>query len=133
SARPPSVDELKSIYDFQHLVKCIEHIFLKDIDESWCGSSHFGESLDFSSDPPPWRHWRKRFYSTIYRVFLAGAMLYRAYQAPHVLPADDQPSGFLKTAMADLEEYRASDDGLPGEVVLTESDIRRLLKFPVFN
>ncbi|PGH10679.1 hypothetical protein AJ80_07435 [Polytolypa hystricis UAMH7299] len=134
SARPPSIDELKTIYDFQHLAKCIEHIFIKDVHESWFGSpSHFGESLDFSSDPPSWRHWRERFYSSIYRVFLAGALLYRAYQAPHALPADDRPSDFLKTATANLEEYRASEDGLPQETELTESDIRYLLKFPVFN
>ncbi|KAK2736013.1 hypothetical protein FQN57_000906 [Myotisia sp. PD_48] len=133
SVRRPSIDELKGIYDLHHLVKCIEQIFIDDGDESWYASSHFGQNIDFSSDPPRWRHWRARFHSTLYRVFLAGAMLYRVYQAPHILPDDDRPSDFLQTTRADLEEYRASEDGMPEEFDLTESDISYLLKFPAFN
>jgi hypothetical protein len=131
-ARPPSLDELKTVYDLQHLVKCIEHIYRENEYESWFASNAYGYNLEHHPDPP-WQHWRERFYSSVYRVFLAGALLYRAYQAPHVLATDDKPSDFLEAAAATLNDYRTNDEELWQEQVLTARDIRYLLKFPVFN
>jgi hypothetical protein len=93
----PDLVELKQVMDLQHLVRCLEHTFFY-----WQQCSHGNGASHwfmYEAHPPEdrWAHsgrrwpdeaaanlklWQVRFYRSMYRLFLAGAVFARAYNQP---------------------------------------------------
>lgn len=116
--RYPSVRELKLILGFQHFVRYVEFVQLDHRKlTSWADSS------DTSGDR------RRRFYSAMYRVLLAGAVLHGIYNEPLVRGETHGPPDFLKrfktVLRSQLRPYPAA--------TFTKSEIEYLLGFPVYN
>lgn len=103
SARHPSLDELKGIYDFLHRADCMERTFFEYVNSrsSWSDRTQFGESVE-------WRHWRDRFYSTIYRVFLAGAM--KIFNTNALFESSQQTNGRSSVQFAEEAAVKNMDE-----------------------
>ncbi|RHZ47490.1 uncharacterized protein CDV56_104081 [Aspergillus thermomutatus] len=97
----PSLSEFQQVRDYEHLAKCAEHIYLEDQED--LKNEIEGEDPD---GPTLWVLWRERFHSSIYRVLLGGAVLYRAYQEPMYSAADWGIPNFLEKYV----DFLASDD-----------------------
>lgn len=83
-AQFPTTKELKLVFDFQHLADCILRFVLWKTPEIYWKPT------------PLWPHWKERFYSSLYRVLLSGAVLYREYhELLAVAPSSGVPSNFL--------------------------------------
>ncbi|GFF79636.1 hypothetical protein IFM61606_04252 [Aspergillus udagawae] len=99
--RKPSLKEFQQVRNFEHLAKCAEQIYQEGEEDL---------KNEIQRDQPDgtalWVLWRERFHSSIYRVLLAGAVLYRAYQEPMYLAANWGLPNFLKKYV----EALASDD-----------------------
>ncbi|KAL5355150.1 hypothetical protein BJX96DRAFT_170395 [Aspergillus floccosus] len=110
-AQKLSLKDMGLALDWAHLVNCIEDTYL--VNTKW--GAHvcllFGEL-----DSPTAHDWRERSHRSMYRVFLAGAVLCRTYQEPLFLEA---PYGFF--------------DQSGGNRPLEEDGIQQMLKYPVFN
>lgn len=122
-AQKPSLDELKTVLDFDYVVKCMEHIYQDNHSDTF----DLKTSFEQIGGPIIAQRWKEGFYRSVYRVFLAGAVLYRAYQEPLSRAADEGPPNFLEKFV----EYIKS--GVGGGVTLTAGEIKYLFKFPVFN
>lgn len=125
----PTLEELKTLLEFRHLVKCVEHHVRQD--EEYRREDH--EARRKKSDVPEFsKSWRERFHRSMYRVFLAGAVLYGPYHQP--FSADGQtPPGFLDSFQKKVAaQPRGGGRHFP-EKVLSEADIKYLLKFPVYD
>ncbi|KAF7126020.1 hypothetical protein CNMCM5793_002379 [Aspergillus hiratsukae] len=120
--RKPSLIEFQQVRDYEHLAKCAEEIYLKG-----------GRDLrnEIQRDQPDgttlWALWRERFHSSIYRVLLAGAVLYRAYQEPMYLAAHWGLPNFLEKYVEEL----GSDDISSEPVGINELDY--LTSFAPYN
>jgi hypothetical protein len=98
--RKPSLFEFQQVRDYEHLAKCAEEIYLED-------EEHLKDEIQRQPDGTAlWALWRERFHSSIYRVLLAGAVLYRAYQEPMYLAANWGLPNFLEKYVEEL----GSDD-----------------------
>lgn len=79
-----SIDELKMVFDWEHFIKCIENMCLKDT--RWGQESNWFIPKELGS--VTWCTWRERFHRSMYRVFLMGAVLCRAYEESRMLLED---------------------------------------------
>ena len=121
----PTCEEFKKVLDMQHLVRCVEYMYLKsEID----ATNLFGGPLKLSEfrhsqvedlTPSELVAWKDRFYMANYRLLLAGAMLAPAYTAPF-FEALDIGEDYLWRFVA---SYDIDDD----------ADVDYLRKFPVYN
>lgn len=120
--RKPSLIEFQQVRDYEHLAKCAEEIYLEDEE---------GLKDEIQHDQPDgtalWALWRERFHSSIYRVLLAGAVLYRAYQEPMYLAANWGLPNFLEKYVEEL----ASDDDASEPVGVDE--LYYLTSFAPYN
>ncbi|KAL4896946.1 hypothetical protein BDV59DRAFT_169417 [Aspergillus ambiguus] len=121
-----SVNELRQIRDWKHLVECIEDFCIHSTEwgREWLS---YLKHTEKTADPPGnWVKWRESFHRSIYRSFLMGAVLCRVYQEPLVLSdRDDRPEHFLKDYCARLLQK--------DEPLLRNDEMVYLLKYPVFN
>ncbi|GIJ89113.1 hypothetical protein Asppvi_008042 [Aspergillus pseudoviridinutans] len=101
AVRKPSLREFQQVRDFEHLAKCAEQIYVED-EEALKDEIQRGQP----DGTALWVLWRERFHSSIYRVLLAGAVLYRAYQEPMYMAANWELPNFLDKYV----EALASDD-----------------------
>ncbi|GFF67526.1 probable 4-hydroxy-2-oxoglutarate aldolase, mitochondrial [Aspergillus lentulus] len=101
AVRRPSLREFRQVRDFEHLAKCAEQIYVGDEEDLKNEIQR-----DQSDGAALWVLWRERFHSSIYRVLLAGAVLYRAYQEPMYFAANWGLPNFLEKYV----EALASDD-----------------------
>lgn len=70
-AKEVSLDELKTVLDYQHLVRCMEYI---------CQNTYAKQPLGqpLVKDPISGERWSEIFHRSMYKNFLAGALLYEA-------------------------------------------------------
>ncbi|GIJ98260.1 hypothetical protein Aspvir_000376 [Aspergillus viridinutans] len=101
AVRKPSRREFQQVRDFEHLAECAEQIYVEDEEQLKDEIQH-----DQPDGTALWVLWRARFHSSVYRVLLAGAVLYRAYQEPMYLAANWGLPNFLEKYV----EALASDD-----------------------
>lgn len=73
SKKKPSLQEFQHVFEWEHLIKCIENICLKNTE--W-GKACAGVASPNSS---AWLYWRENLHRSVYRVFLIGAVLCRKY------------------------------------------------------
>ncbi|ODM18102.1 hypothetical protein SI65_06890 [Aspergillus cristatus] len=117
-----SHDELLGVFGYEHLVKCFENIVWHDLFKGTVGLE------DFDENPERWETWRVGFHASMYRLFLVGAALCRAYQEPFFPYDDDRPRDFLqtlKTAISEEQYFVKSAFDL--------NDIQYLLNYPAYN
>ncbi|KAK2776962.1 hypothetical protein FQN53_002468 [Emmonsiellopsis sp. PD_33] len=115
----PYGHELEDVYGFQHLARCLQIL---------CRSRCSGMQPGDTEAPGFWEHWQERVHSSIYRFYLAGAVLYRAYQEPPLQGTINGPRGFLDDCSfvdGDPSYYTA------GRVTNPEAEF--LLKYPAYN
>ena len=110
------------MFDWEHFVKCIENICLKDT--GWGEECNWYIPEEFGS--VTWYTWRERFHRSMYRVFLMGAVLCRVYQEP------------LMTSSAVLcrayeESLMLLEEDTTHRPVLVKWALEHLLKYPIFN
>lgn len=120
--KPPSHDELLGVFGYEHLAKCFENIIWHDLFKGTVGLE------DFDEDPEGWETWRVGFHASMYRLFLVGAALCRAYQEPFFPHDDDRPRSFLqalKTVISEEQYFVRSAFDL--------NDTQYLLKYPAYN
>lgn len=77
SYRAPSLAEFKQVLEFEHLVKCIEAMYLRH--EENINSVMASSSDEPPTDPHALKLWRQAFFRSMYRVFLAGGVLIGSY------------------------------------------------------
>ncbi|KFY33270.1 hypothetical protein V494_07754 [Pseudogymnoascus sp. VKM F-4513 (FW-928)] len=151
----PNVVELKEVLKMQHLVRCIEYMYLHStlsrahsedtlFDDSWNGPHGTYPAAQRRSEMPQETpgvknekldSFRDYFYRAMYRLLLAGAVLARVYMAP--LFQGEKEGGKNSFFMRFGIEYGTmywdetiddSEDTHP-----TEADIAYLRQFPVYN
>ncbi|KAF7118655.1 hypothetical protein CNMCM5793_008193 [Aspergillus hiratsukae] len=127
--RKPTLDEMKILFDFQHLVECLERLAKKHSDPYWFGCI---ESLESEDRNKAWIVWKERFHVAMYRSFVSGAALYRAYYEPLTLASTCGLQRFLdqyrRHAEAQEEEEEDNGDG-----PFTSAEKRYLLQHPIFR
>ncbi|KAL4902064.1 hypothetical protein BDW74DRAFT_181223 [Aspergillus multicolor] len=121
-AQRPTAADLHELRQWQHLVKCIEDICLRNFE--W--------ALDCArtvrNDPESWPNWQGNFHRAIYRFFLMGAVLCRAYQEP--LTPTAKHNGFPPSLKYLGTRIREPDD----KPLLMPLEMTHLLKqHPVFD
>ncbi|KAK0101040.1 hypothetical protein ONS95_012972 [Cadophora gregata] len=94
--------------NLQHLVRCTERMCLAS--ELWgsVDDPPFREDEPREKPPHQMRLWRERFYRAIYRIFIAGSVLYGVYNKPFSWNAE-RPLGVPREY---LREYDASRDSI---------------------
>lgn len=123
--RYPSRRELKLIFDFEHFVRCVEHT--KSFYKPWEDFSR----VPWANTPDLQLDRRRRFYSAMYRVLLAGAVLYRAYNEPLIRGETHGPPNFLRTLNKWLAAWRSGvDRAFRG---FSSAEFEYLRKFPIYN
>ncbi|KAK2802111.1 hypothetical protein FQN50_007475 [Emmonsiellopsis sp. PD_5] len=113
----PDRHELRDVYGFHHFARCLEKL---------CRSRRAIRQMGRDEAPGFWKHWQERLHSSIYRFYLAGAVLYRAYQEPLLQGTMNGPPDFLSDFA--IEEHMH----LSPERV-TNDDAEFLLKYPAYN
>ncbi|KAL4897681.1 hypothetical protein BDV59DRAFT_208424 [Aspergillus ambiguus] len=123
-AHKVSLEEIRQILDWEHLIRCIEEFCLHKTE--WGQNCYFHVKQENKTAPPPenWFKWRERFHRSMYQSFLMGAVLCRAYQQPLDPSNNDRPEHFLENINTRLQ----SD-----EPVLRNDEMAYLLRYPVFN
>ena len=129
--KSPTVEELKDVLDFRHLVRCSEYMFLHGTKYghfSDMGAGWINESFDESE----MLQFRDRFHRAVYRVFLAGAVLYRAFNEPFDLARRKQGNeAFLNFSTG---EFEIDEDNFPKiRYPISAEDIEYLRTFAVYN
>ncbi|KAL4806052.1 hypothetical protein BDV18DRAFT_160122 [Aspergillus unguis] len=120
----PSLHELISVFDLQHLVNCLETMQLNHSD--WSSEN----DLEFLEGPGIWKTWRERLHRSIYRIFLAAAALTGAYQQPFLGERPDCPLGFMD---AYNQQFLEDPDKRKLEERLDAQEFQYLLQFPIYN
>ncbi|RLL98701.1 hypothetical protein CFD26_107743 [Aspergillus turcosus] len=126
AVRKPTPDDLKILFDFQHLVECLERLAKKHSDPYWFGCI---ESLEPEDRTKAWMVWKERFHVAMYRSFLSGAALYRAYHEPLTLASTCGLPIFLDNYWRDGGEEAIDHDYDP----ITPAVKRYLLQYPAFR
>ncbi|EAU36739.1 predicted protein [Aspergillus terreus NIH2624] len=120
--RPPgeriTLDDMKDISEWDHLLDCIENTLLTDASVDVTG-------LEVMRHRANWTALRRNLRRSIYRLFLIGAVLCPTYQEPFQTTGRNVPAGFLEDCA-----YRLVKDGVR---VLVEDEIQHLLTYPVLN
>lgn len=126
-SRKPSWEEMRQVFDWEHLIRCIEDICLHNTE--WGRQSpYFDKTADSETPSPEWLTWRQNFRRSMYRSLMMGAVLCGEYQEPLALSNKDGiPKGFLE----DLQDRIDRDD--PDEPFMRSDEMAYLLKYPVFN
>ena len=114
--------------DLQHLTKCLELRYTFRLRSL--------RTMELSDDDYPhlmaqYPNWKENFNRSVYRIFLAGAVCFRAYQEP--LSVDNELfENFLTISHAfEHERVDVPDVGLHSP--FTETDMNKLVRFPVFT
>jgi hypothetical protein len=121
--RKPELQELRSIFDLQHMMRCIEYMILHSDMEGvswfWFNKNSIREEKLADKDAD----WRENLYRALYRVVLAGAVCSRAYNDPFIsaIEQKNQSISLPERIRVDLEE------------TITEEMVKYLRKFPVYN
>lgn len=112
-ARPPTVAELRQCQDLHYLARHFQTIFFALDGGKY---TRFIEERDGESEST----WADRFHRAIFRVFLAGAVLYKAHNHPIWLRicqenvrfrwAVPQTREFVRQALHDFPAYRNDDE-----------------------
>ncbi|PKX90756.1 uncharacterized protein P174DRAFT_423619 [Aspergillus novofumigatus IBT 16806] len=103
----PNLDELNVLFDFRHLVECLERLARKNSAPYWYDCI---ESLEPEDRINAWIVWKERLHVALYRSFLAGAAQYRAYQEPLTLASTCGLPGFLDKFRKNMEWWDEEDD-----------------------
>ena len=134
SFKSPTLVELKDVLDFRHLVRCVEYMFLHGTKYG-----HFafmaGRFIREDSDESSMLIFRDRFHRAMYRVFLAGAVLHRAYNEPFDLAKSRKnvnDEAFLKFSTGKRDWDVEKESSMIRYPMRTE-DIEYLRKFAVYN
>ncbi|KAH9203957.1 hypothetical protein DL95DRAFT_499494 [Leptodontidium sp. 2 PMI_412] len=121
------LSELKDLLNFQHLVKCVEHMCVTS--EDW-GSypSDYADSVTEEitrvKSPSEVRVWRERFYRAMYRTFFAGAMFCGAYNEPFSSSAS-RPEGVPRESTSEPYDWN--------EPIFPLESSQYLQRFPMYN
>jgi hypothetical protein len=128
--RKPTLDELKILFDFEHLVECLERLAKKHSNPYWFDCI---ESLEPEHRIKAWMVWKERFHVAMYRLFLSGVALYRAYREPLTLASTRGLPDFLDQyrRTTDAEDYEEQDNG--DKDFFTSAEKCYLLQYPVFR
>jgi hypothetical protein len=122
AVRKPSISEFQQVRDFEHLAKCAEQIYIEDEE---------GLKDEIQNNQPDgaalWVLWRERFHSSIYRVFLAGAVVYRAYQEPMYMAANWGLPNLLEKYVEALASGDMSSEPVGGD------ELDYLMTFKPYN
>lgn len=152
SSKKPSLEELRLVFDLQHLAMCVKSLYWKGIclPEDWQG--HAFDIFDSTApmnlpEPVEWdASYRENFHRAIYKALLAGAVL----TPPHLrLFSDaepgqpfclrpDFPKSLAEYAVAqgplvDSFLYDPEDGDEQFETLLAQDAIRYLQTLPAFN
>ncbi|RHZ67979.1 uncharacterized protein CDV56_109652 [Aspergillus thermomutatus] len=127
--RKPTLDELKVLFDFRHLVECLERLAKKNSNPYWYECI---ESLEPEDRIKAWMVWKERLHVALYRGFLSGAALYRAYQEPLTLASTCGLRGFLAKFRRNMENGEDEHDDY-GDDPFTPAEKRYLLQYPIFK
>ena len=119
--KKPDLLELKAVRNLQHLVRCLEYMFLNP--EQSLGN--LGASIPERDDAHGWERWKNNFYRAAYKNMLVGAVLYGAYNEPFYLAEKEGRAEFLDHCTCPSYKNWLSS--------ITESDIDYLRRFAVYN
>ncbi|KAF7166690.1 hypothetical protein CNMCM5623_000234 [Aspergillus felis] len=119
--RRPTLDEMKVLFDFRHLVECLERLFKENSHPYWYDGI---ARLEPEDRMQAWMVWKERLHVALYRGFLSGAALYRAYQEPLTMASTCGLPRFLDGF------WRVKGDGAG---TLTSAEKRYLLQYPIFK
>ncbi|GIK04039.1 hypothetical protein Aspvir_008114 [Aspergillus viridinutans] len=133
--RKPTLDELKVLFNFRHLVECLERLAKDDSHAYWCD---FIESLEPEDRINAWMVWKERFHVALYRSFLSGAALYRAYHEPLTLASTCGLPHFLDKFWSNMEDEDGEDEEEEQEEdhhsdPFTPAEKRYLVQYPIFR
>ncbi|KAH7400466.1 hypothetical protein BKA64DRAFT_642610 [Cadophora sp. MPI-SDFR-AT-0126] len=102
------LSELNDLLNFQHLVKCVEHMCVTSEDWGIYPSGYMEsitEEIARVKSPSEVRVWRERFYRAMYRTFFAGAVFYGAYNEPFSSSAS-RPEGVPRECLRKYDPAR---------------------------
>ncbi|KAF6832815.1 hypothetical protein CPLU01_05904 [Colletotrichum plurivorum] len=94
SAGNPTMQELVTMFDLQHLVRCAEKMHLH--------SNRKGPELRNAKS--------KRFHRSAYHIFIAGAMLSRAYHEPFFKESSAAKEDFMDAYVAEFDAAMTCDE-----------------------
>lgn len=152
NVRRPSLEELRSLFNMRHLVRCVEYLFLQyyiPLDpENWHWNSELlprkwratpssmpaSEILEY---PRLSHHWGLNFHTAVFRVLIAGPVFARAYQEPFFSARSHGHHDFLPEYNRLFLDARQEDlyighEG-EGEVIISEKEKEILRTFPVYD
>ncbi|KAL3423150.1 dihydrodipicolinate synthetase family protein [Phlyctema vagabunda] len=126
ASRKPNVQELQLVLNMQHLVQCIEYMFFtEDGMSNLFGYGSLPGDLREGPLEGEEEAWKDRFYRSVYRMFLAGALLSRAYLAP-IFEAE-------KKGRTDFLSQTRTKDPIESFGGMTRRDVDFLREFSVYN
>jgi hypothetical protein len=126
--RKPTLDELKVLFDFRHLVECLERVARENSLPYWYDCI---ERLEPEDRINAWMVWKELLHLALYRSFLADAALYRAYQEPLTLASTCSLLGFLDKFRNIMEGWDEEDDH--HDDPFTPAENRYLFQYPIFR
>ena len=127
---------MDEVFLLEHLVQCLEQMVIHKR-----GGRPERITLDSTFKRPPdgtpeLRQWQTGLYRAFYRSFLAGAVLYRAYNEPFRMAKEKRPEGILKGFSTWYQQKLDNTrGGLPDDwsTDITIEDIDFLSKFAMYD
>lgn len=132
------LSEMNDLMNFQHLVKYLEQMSMHRNEKHTMGWSWSYEEPGLLLPPDGPSTWRERFHRAMYRVFLAGAVLYESYNEPFSSKTE-RPANVPREC---LRKYDVTRDTMSDEerlarrnldLILPRDSAQFLRRFTVYN
>ncbi|KAH0421494.1 hypothetical protein CcaCcLH18_13392 [Colletotrichum camelliae] len=104
----PTMHEIAAALGLRHLVRCTEEMFIQwNLDSPARELRYVGAQGDWAETRAAWT---ERFHRSAYRIFVAGAMLSRAYHEPFFREDSSAKDGFVDAYVAEFDLVKACNE-----------------------
>lgn len=124
NAHKPTVSELQSVFDMQHLARCLAHQILYStirVHSPFSFTSTGASLRPINEDLPGWE---ENFFRSVYRIIIAGAVCTRAYTEP-----------FFRAAELGDDDFQNRWEQITwgGKVRPRDEEMESIRKYPAYN